>query len=160
MMNVPFNWQQYKTYRNIYNKIVRASKAIHITTKINANAKNPKKTWDILREITTGKPEQNLIEKIVVNGETIYEHNKMAEEFNNFFTMAGKKVAESVEPIHKLPTEYIPDANPTLLKFENISEHTIVDIISEMESKSSMDAMGVNIMEISSYSIFKNRRLS
>ena len=155
--NVPFNWQQYKTYRNMYNKIVRASKAIHISTKINANAKNPKKTWDILREITTGKPEQNKIEKIVVNGETICEPNKMAEEFNNFFTMAGKKVAESVEPIHKLPTEYIPDANPTLLKFENISEHTIVDIISEMESKSSMDAMGVNMktLKLIKYQIAK-----
>ena len=157
--NVPFNWQQYKTYRNIYNKTLRASKTLHITAKIKSNAKNPKKTWEILREITTGKAEQVSLEKIKVNGDIITDQNKMAEEFNNFFSQAGKNVSDSVEPTTKQPTDYIPDINPPPppLKFENISEHTIVDIISDMESKSSMDAMGVNMktLKLIKYQISK-----
>ena len=83
----------------------------------------------------------------------------MAEEFNNFFSQAGKNVSDSVEPTTKQPTDYIPDINPPPppLKFENISEHTIVDIISDMESKSSMDAMGVNMktLKLIKYQISK-----
>ena len=90
--NVPFNWQQYRTYRNVYNKTVRASKIVHVNAKIKANVKNPKKTWDILKEITAGTSDQVQIDKIVVNGEIICEQNKMAEEFNNFFAKAGKNV--------------------------------------------------------------------
>ena len=155
--NVPFNWQQYRTYRNVYNKTVRASKIVHVNAKIKANVKNPKKTWDILKEITAGKTDQVQIDKIVVNGEIICEQNKMAEEFNNFFAKAGKNVADSVKPIRRHPIDYIPESNPPLLKFENISEHTIVDIISEMESKASMDAMGVNMktLKLIKYQISK-----
>ena len=50
--NVPFNWQQYRTYRNIFNKTVKLSKKLHYQTNIERNSKNPKKTWDILRELT------------------------------------------------------------------------------------------------------------
>ena len=46
--NVQFNWQQYRTYRNIFNKTVKLSKKIHYLSNIEQNAKNPKKTWDIL----------------------------------------------------------------------------------------------------------------
>ena len=74
--------------------------------------KNPKKTWEILREITTGKAEQVSLEKIKVNGDIITDQNKMAEEFNNFFSQAGKNVSDSVEPTTKQPTDYIPDINP------------------------------------------------
>ena len=136
---------------------MRASKIVHVNAKIKANVKNPKKTWDILKEITAGKTDQVQIDKIVVNGEIISEQNKMAEEFNNFFAKAGKNVADSVKPIRRHPIDYIPESNPPLLKFENISEHTIVDIISEMESKASMDAMGVNMktLKLIKYQISK-----
>ena len=44
--NVPYNWTQYKNYRNVFNKTVRASKKVkklYDLTNIEKNAKNPKK---------------------------------------------------------------------------------------------------------------------
>ena len=41
--NVPFNWQQYRTFRNIFNKTVRQSKKLHYLSSIERNAKNKKK---------------------------------------------------------------------------------------------------------------------
>ena len=61
--NVPYNWQQYRTYRNIFNKTVKLSKKLHYQTNIERNSKNPKKTWDILRELTSGRKEQTPINR-------------------------------------------------------------------------------------------------
>ena len=100
--NVPYNWTQYRNYRNVFNKTVRASKKVkklYDLTNIEKNAKNlRKKTWDILRELTTGKTGQVQIDKINVNGKTISEPIAMANEFNSFFTRVGRNIADSVEP--------------------------------------------------------------
>ena len=41
--NVPYNWSQYRNYRNLFNKIVRASKKLHYLKNLELSAKNPKK---------------------------------------------------------------------------------------------------------------------
>ena len=46
----PTNLQYYKNYRNMYNKLIRASKKIHYESTLKANIKNPKKTWETLKE--------------------------------------------------------------------------------------------------------------
>ena len=144
--NVPFNWQQYRTYRNVFNKTVRQSKKLYYLANIERNAKNPKKTWDILRELTTGKKEQPPIEKIKSNGLILTDPPKIANEFNTFFTRVGRNIADSVEPTSREPSDYIPPPNTPLpnLRLDNISQHQIVDIISAMDSKSSTDANGIS----------------
>ena len=145
--NVQFNWQQYRTYRNIFNKTVKLSKKIHYLSNIEQNAKNPKKTWDILRELTTGKKDQIPIEKIKVDGKVITEPTLMANEFNSFFTRVGRSIANGVEPTSREPTDYIipPVTPPPTLRLDNISQHQIVDVISAMDSKSSTDSNGISI---------------
>ena len=69
----------------------------------------------------------------------------MAEEFNDFFTKVGRSIANSVEPTMIKPTDYLTNARPPPIKFDNISQHQVVDIISAMEPKSSFDASGINI---------------
>ena len=69
----------------------------------------------------------------------------MAEEFNDFFTKVGRSIANSVEPTVIKPTDYLTNAPPPPIRFDNISQHQVVDIISAMEPKSSFDASGINI---------------
>ena len=109
-------------------------------------AKNPKKTWDILRELTTGKKEQPPIEKVKSNGLILTDPPKIANEFNTFFTRVGRNIADSVVPTSREPSDYIPPPNTPLpnLRLDNISQHQIVDIISAMDSKSSTDANGIS----------------
>ena len=144
--NVPYNWMQYRTYRNIFNKTVKLSKKLHYLNNIERNAKNPKKTWDILRELTTGKKDQPPIDKIKVNGKLVTDPTQMSNEFNNFFTRVGRDIADSVEPVSKEPADYLPNpvTPPPNLILDNISQHQIVDIISAMDSKSSTDANGIS----------------
>jgi hypothetical protein len=53
------NKQKFKLYRNLYNKLIRIAKKDHIHEKLEANKKNPKKTWEILNELT-GKSKSNV----------------------------------------------------------------------------------------------------
>ena len=76
--NVPYNWQQYRTYRNIFNKTVKQSKKLHYLSSIEKNVKNPKKTWDILRELTTGNKTQQSIDKISADGVTLSDPTQIA----------------------------------------------------------------------------------
>ena len=51
-------------YRNIFNKTEKTSKKMQICNKINMNSKNPKKMWEILKDLTVGKSDQIPIDKI------------------------------------------------------------------------------------------------
>ena len=89
----------------------------HYQSNIEQNIKNPKKTWDILRELTTGKKDQTPIEKIKIDGKVITDPTQIANEFNSFFTRVGRNIADGVEPTSREPTDYItppPTAPPPL----------------------------------------------
>ena len=68
----------------------------------------------------------------------------MANEFNKFFTQAGKNISNSIDPVSKKPCDYIPDKEICLLEFREITEHTVITTIEGMQSKVSMDASGIN----------------
>jgi hypothetical protein len=46
------NLQRYKIYRNLYNKLIRIAKRNHTNEMLTKNKKNPKKTWEILNDLT------------------------------------------------------------------------------------------------------------
>ena len=142
--NTHDNWNKYRTYRNLFNKTIRNSKKLHYETQLRNNAKNPKKTWDTLRELTTGKTTKAHKDKIVVDNCTITDEQTMADEFNKFFSQAGKKIYETVSPITTKPTDYVQDKDIPPLEFRNIQQAEVIETINNMEPKTSIDASGIN----------------
>jgi hypothetical protein len=53
------NNQRYKKFKATYFRVLRGAKKLYFTSKLNENAKNPKKTWETLNEIL-GKSKKNL----------------------------------------------------------------------------------------------------
>ena len=74
------NLQYYRNYRNMYNRLVRISKKMHYANTLNSHANNPKKTWETLKELTTGKHTQSKISKISANNATLEDPTLIAEE--------------------------------------------------------------------------------
>ena len=101
--------------------------------------------WDVLKDLTVGKSEKVSIDKIKKGNELVGNPQQIAEEFNSFFTKAGRGIANLVETITKKPTDFLPISNTPQLRLDNISQHQIIDIISAMDSKASVDASGVNM---------------
>ena len=138
-------WTTYRTYRNLYNKTTRASKKLHYENTLRQNAMNPKKTWDTLRELTTGKKTTPKIDKLTVDNLTITDPLQKADAFNRFFTQAGKRIYESVEPTSKDPCDYIPDRDIPPLILHDITEAKICQTIDNMDPKTSTDSNGISM---------------
>ena len=140
----PENITKYKTYRNLFNSLVRASKKLHYSNKLKDNAKNPKKLWDTLKEITVGGKNLNEITKIEKEGKIISDKMGMAEEFNRFFTEVGQKIADSVDPVQRLPDDFESPECPKLV-FSTVTQSELVTIIDNMEAKTSTDYHGLSM---------------
>ena len=133
--------------RNLYHKVIRASKQLYLDSNFNKYQKCPKKTWDLLKEITFGEKPTQKINEILDNGETINDPKVMATKFNNFFSHIGTTISDSVTPISKPPEEFVPNYPNDKPKFEldNTGPVHITDIITSFDSKDSCDLDGMSL---------------
>jgi hypothetical protein len=70
--------------------------------------KDPKKTWEILKEVTTNNNSRSHITEIKSSNSIITDPSLIAEEFNEFFAKVGSKIVNSIPPSSVDPLSYIP----------------------------------------------------
>jgi hypothetical protein len=69
----------------------------------------------------------------------------MANEFNSFFTTAGSRISETVNPTLLDPNNFIPpNPNPPLLELGQVSPAVILTTIKAFISKASTDIDGLS----------------
>jgi signal recognition particle subunit SEC65 len=139
------NVTKYRTYKQNYFKIVRAAKKLYFKAKLEANTKNPKKTWETLNEaLGKNKSNQN-VSKINVNGTLSSEPKIIANHFNSFFTKIGKDISNSIQPVQKQPEDYIQyDHVFPNLNLTNTTPEHVKKVINSLAPKSSCDVQGVS----------------
>jgi Reverse transcriptase (RNA-dependent DNA polymerase) len=139
------NVQRYKLYRNMYNKLIRIAKKNDTQERLEKNKKNPKKTWDILKELTGNSKNNCNIEKISSAGVEITDSSEMANVFNKFFSGVGTKISNSVEATNANFNDYLNENPNTIpLEFGQLSQAEFISIINKLESKSSTDINGIS----------------
>jgi hypothetical protein len=94
----PLNNDNYKSYRNLYNVLIRAAKKQHFANILKINSKNLRKTWSILNEAINKKTSKNPISEIIYNGLTINNPFEIAQKFNEFFTSVAAKFSAEINP--------------------------------------------------------------
>ena len=110
---------------------------------LRANRKNPKKTWDVIKEATFGHTPKSKIEKISSNGNILTESVEISNEFNNFFTNVGTEIANEIHPTVKQYSDYLPEnQNVPTLDLGNTGPIHISDIIKTLEPKKARMWMG------------------
>jgi Reverse transcriptase (RNA-dependent DNA polymerase) len=142
----PESKQCYVNYRNVYNKLLRASKKMYYKDHIQANKRDPKKLWKLLKEVSTGEEGQSKIEKITEDGKVISNPTEIANHFNKFFSSIGNKISESVLPTEKDACDYV-DANQDVpdLDLGATGPIQVSEILKNFESKNSTDIDGISI---------------
>ncbi len=160
----PRNISAYKTFRNLYNTVLRCSKKLYFENNLNTHAKKPKKTWELLKEAIKTNNTNPKINSITVNGQNITNKTVMANEFNNFFTTAGMRISETVNPTYSTslnPDDFIPpNPNPPQLELGAISPAVIVSTIQSFISKSSTDIDGLSTKILKSIAVEISQPLS
>ena len=84
--------QQYKNYRNLFEKIKKKAKKIYYFNKLLKCTGDIKKTWNVMKDII-GKSKANwtnLPRKLTINKVDVYNKPKIVNAFNGFFTNLGQ----------------------------------------------------------------------
>ena len=94
---------------------MRASKKMYFDKNLKNAKRNPKKTWQLLKEAIGSTSNNSKINELIVNSEKIVDTSKMANCFNEFFSNAGKKIAQAL-PNSPIPPEnyFIPNNTDNL----------------------------------------------
>ncbi len=168
------NFSNFKKYRNIYNRVIKAAKMKLLQTNLNENSGNCKKIWQITNDyINKTRNNKEAIEKVSHQGKIITEKGYICNTFNNFFSSIGEKLANelSTKRVNKTPTnvlstkkvkmtsttEKVSDHHEHKFNFQKTNEEEILKIITAMKPKISTghDNMSNYILKIIKYEICK-----
>jgi hypothetical protein len=147
LINPSEHLKLYRQYRNIFNSLLRASKSSYYDAKFSQYAKNPKKTWDLLNELTSNSHNAKSLKipSLITPTETISDPTAIAEEFNSFFSQAGKNISDSVPPTTVTPESYFPLSNIPSFELGNAGPIHISDLIKSFPNKTSVDIDGISL---------------
>ncbi len=137
--------QKYKNYRNIFNSLLRRSKKMYFDENFKNNQKNPKRTWELLKEAANLSKTNDNIEKVSTGNQIITDPGLIAENFNDFFVNIGTQISNSIDPTDAKPEDFMPNyENLHELEFNDINPTLICDIIKSFQSKGSLDCDGLS----------------
>ena len=138
-------FQRYKRYRNLFNTLVRESKKNYFGTNLNLNKKNPKKTWDLLKEAANLNKTNDNVDKLMSGNTTINDPGQIAEQFNDYFVNIGTSISQSITHTNAKPEDFMPNLQNIIeLDLGNISPTHICDIIKSLPAKNSLDSDGIS----------------
>ena len=139
------NGNNYRIYRNLFNKILRASKKLHYVKGLHKAQKNPKETWSLLKDALNMKQENPKIKQLNVNNKIINDSTEIANAFNNFFTKIGNEIARSIPTTNQRMEDYLPEINPSKFVMYNISIELLIKLTKSLPSKTSKDINDISM---------------
>ena len=144
-VNVPSleNTQKFKTYRNLYNTILRKSKKDFFEKQLSKYQSNMKKTWETINEATKKKRKSKEDIKQLNLGQILLTSPlDIANHFNQFFTTIAEKIAEKIPPTNFNCNVASPEPL-NFLKHDPIISGDIIDVLSQLQPKHSPDPCNI-----------------
>ena len=137
------NHSTYKSYRNLYNRVLRSSKILYFETQLRLNQKNHKVTWKILNEsLNRSSSKSSDIKEIKIHDEVISEPSLIANSFNSFFSEIANEIRTKIPVTKTCPDSFIQASN---VNFDFIRcNHSVKEIILSLETKTSLDIDDLN----------------
>ena len=136
----------FKSYRNLYNKVIKLAKRKYFESELLKNQSNLKKSWSLINQAINRKPKNksHLISFLTVNNAIITDPLEMANNLNSFFTSApGQIVSEILQPILQDQAVDQDDniQDPPLFSFSSLelTETEFINAINMLEPKKSLD---------------------
>ena len=141
----------YNIFRNRVNRELKKSKKDYYSQYFEENKNNSKKTWEGIRSIINiNKTKFKCISQLNVNDKVIDNPKEIAETLNDFFVNIGPNTEKNIprNPVIK-PEKYLLNKNQTEFFIANINKEEVMDIINQLESKSTgPHSIPVNLLKI------------
>jgi hypothetical protein len=142
----------FKTFRNLFNKTLRAAKKPYFEKQLQKNFKNLKKTWEILRSvINSGGTKRDPISELFVNGVNYTEPLQVANILNEFFINEPINIANSIPPSDTEPEVFFVNPIPFSFSASPVTVTEIVEATTQLQCKKSEDMNGLSMFFIKKF---------
>lgn len=134
------NINNYKAYRNLYNKLLKICKKNYLENKLSENQNDPKKTWKILNEALKRKAAaHDKIDIINIDNQEIINPKTIANSFNDFFSSVGINIASKIPNSSSTPESFLLDTPHSLLDLGLVGTQEVEERIKSLQTKQSLD---------------------
>ena len=130
---------KYKTYRNLYNRLIRIAKTTHYSEQIELQRGNISKTWTILNKLIGKNHDKSNSQIFNINNTQTDDKSKISNAFcsYSYFTDICKQCAASIGPSTKQCNEYLIGNNCPNSLFLHPTDKRDIKIINELKPKNS-----------------------
>ena len=137
-------------YIKLYNKLIKEAKNIYYQKGLACNKDNPKKTWEIIGDITkTGKRKTNADRlSLNLNGKVSDNQQEIADYLNNYYTNVANELAGKLDKNMNI-NDYIKRHDVQEFKLSRTSQCEIINVIGKLKNKKSsgVDGMSNSILK-------------
>ena len=134
----------YRSYRNLYNRLVRIAKTMHYTALIDRYKGDIAHTWQVLNEITGKRKKSELCDTFNINNVPTNDANTISNSFCNYFTNIGQQCASTIGQATTRSSNYLKGNYKNSLFLIPTTPGDIIAIISCFKSKASSGHDGVS----------------
>lgn len=149
----PENKQEYTTYRNKYNNILRMAKKQYYDNKFTEYKSNSRMTWKTINEVmnkNTCKSKQ-AISHIKHMNEDINNKNQIADIFNDFFSNIGSSLTSKLTvPAFGSYAEHLQKAPRPLhgMAFPDTDQYEIMSACASINISHAQDCDGLSVNDV------------
>ena len=102
-----------------------------------------KQTWTIINDTLQRKKKNSLPSVFSHKGKVLKESNKIANEFNQYFTDIGPSLSNQINAKHNFK-EYLHSPADSRLILQSIDEHKVMKFIEHLKNKTSTGTDGIS----------------
>jgi len=158
----PENLNNFKKYRNLYNRLLRAAKKLHYERQLKKNQSNAKATWQIIKQAINMKDKKGRTElsALEIDGFNLTDPKLIAQALNEFFVSAPLKIVQNinrVDPFDDVDSD--PNCNANILfdvHNKPVSHDEVFAALKNLEPKRTTDFnnMSMYLIKKCSYQIY------
>ena len=151
------DWQLFKSAKNSYNKLIKASIQEYYTEEIYKNQGNIKLTWKTINDLMHKSKKSSNVSEICNNYGSTISTNDVPDAFNNHFIEIGKILSQNIPTASVSPESYINESEEEFT-FGEITEQEVFQLLSTMSPKkaSGLDKLPVKLVRLAAPFITKS----
>ena len=140
------NNNRYTRYRNILTKLIRTSKKLYYSNRLNNAEGDSRSTWKIINEMINKKRESTSLDNLNINGKEITNSEDVSKEFNSFFTRVGPELASKINSNDNTHfSDYLTRPLNKNIFFNPTDEAEIIKVVKSFQPKKSSGYDGISM---------------
>ena len=131
-------WNDFKAARNEVNNSIKYAKRKYFCDNLSACKKDPRKTWQLVNELSSRQHMKKVIADIEIGDIKITSASEMAEAFNCHFAKIGHDLARDIPSAvtDTVPESYLISTNATF-SFKSCSPNEVRKLLEKLDTKKS-----------------------